>query len=85
MYDLQAGEFSGLRCGVAFIILRGYDRELFLSYGFDTDKVSILYPSSKQKILDALISKSFKKHYSEIMNERREKGNFSTLFYYLPF
>ena len=59
--------------------------ELFVSYGFDTDKASVLYSSSKQKILDALISKSFKKHYSKIMNERREKGDFSTLFYYPPF
>ena len=37
-----------------------------------------------KKIPDAFISTSFKKHYSEIMNERREKEDFSTLFYYLP-
>ena len=37
----------------------------------------------KQKIPDAFISTSFKKHYSEIINESREKENFSTLFYYL--
>ena len=62
----------------------GDDRELFLSYGFDTDKASVLYSSSKQKIPDTFISTSFEKHYSEIMNERREKEDFSTLFYYLP-
>ena len=86
MYDLQTGEFLGLRCEVAFIVLTGDDRELFLSYGFDTDtdKASVLYSPSKQKIPDAFISISFKKHYSEIMNERREKEDFSTLFYYLP-
>ena len=38
MYDLQAGEFLGLRFEVAFIVLRGDERELFLSYGFDTEK-----------------------------------------------
>ena len=57
--------------------------ESFLSYGFHTDKALVLYSSSKQKIPDAFISTSFKKHYSKIINERREKENFSTLFYYL--
>ena len=85
MYDLQTGKFIGLRCEVAFIVLRGDERELLLSYGFDTEKSSVLYSSSKQKIPDAFISTSFKKHYSENMNERREKEDFSTLFYYLPF
>ena len=56
----------------------------FLLYSFDTNKASVLYSSSKQKITDPFISTSFKKHYSEIMNERREKEDFSTLFYYLP-
>ena len=38
MYDLQTGKFLGLRCEVVFIVSRGDERELFLSYGFDTDK-----------------------------------------------
>ena len=29
IYDLQTGEFLGLRCVVAFIVLRRDDRELF--------------------------------------------------------
>ena len=83
IYNLQTGEFFGLRCEVAFIVLRGDERELFLSYGLDDEKASVLYSSLKQKIPDAFISTLFKKHYSEIMNERREKEDFSTLFYYL--
>ena len=57
---------------------------MFLSYGFDAEKALVLYSSSKQKIPDAFISTSFKKYYSEIMNESRETEDFSTLFYYLP-
>ena len=72
MYDLQTGEFLGLRCEVAFIVLRGNERELFLSYEYDSEKASILYSPLKQKIPDAFISALFKKHYSEIMNERRK-------------
>ena len=49
MYDLQSAEILGLRCEVAFIVLRGDETELFLSYGFDTKKAYVLYSSSKQK------------------------------------
>ena len=47
MYDVQMGEFLGLRCEVSLTVLRGDERELFLSYGFDTEKASVLYSSSK--------------------------------------
>ena len=30
MYDLQMGEFLGLRCEVAFILLRGVGRAFFI-------------------------------------------------------
>ena len=55
-----------------------------MSYGSDADKSAVLYSTLKQKIPDAFISTTFRKHYSEIINERREKEAFSTLFYYLP-
>ena len=59
---------------------------IFFSYGFDLDKSSVLYSTSKQKNSDAFISTSFRKHYSEIIYDRRERKRkeFSTLFYYLP-
>ena len=62
----------------------GDKNEIFFSYGFDPDKAAVLYLTSKQKVPDAFISTCFKKHYSEIVNERREKEEFSTLFYCLP-
>lgn len=39
---------------------------------------------SEEKISDAFVSTAFKKHYPEIMNEKRDSKEFSTLFYYLP-
>ena len=60
--------------------MRGDERELF---GYDSEKASILYSSSEQKIPDTFISTLFKKHYREIIKERREKEDFSSLFYYL--
>ena len=63
--------------------MRGNKDEIFFSYGFDSDKAATLYSSSKQEISNAFISTCFKKHYSEIVNERREKEGFWTLFCYL--
>ena len=84
LYDIQTGEFLGLKSEIAFIVLRGDEREVFLSYGFGGEKASILYSSSKQKIPATFISTAFRKHYSKIMNERREKEDFSMLLYQLP-
>ena len=84
LYDIQTSEFLGLKSEIVFVVLIGDEREVFLSYRFDSEKASILYSSSKQKIPDAFISTAFRKHYSKIMNERREKEDFSMLLYYLP-
>ena len=60
LYDIQTGEFLGLKSEIVFVVLRGDEREVFLSYyGFDSEKASILYSSSKQKIPDAFISTAF--------------------------
>ena len=54
MYDLQTDEFFGLRCAVAFIVLRGDERGLFLSYGFDTDKALFCILLRNKKYLTLL-------------------------------
>ena len=83
IYDLATDEFQGLKSELAFIVLLGESNEFFVSYGFDSDKATVLYSTSEQKIPDVFVSTTFKKHYSEIVNEARER-NVSTLFYYLP-
>ena len=86
LYDLTTGEFQGLQTELAFIILRGDNNQaffFFFSYVYDADNSAVLYSTSKQKVPDAFITTSFKKH-SEIILERRKKEEFSTLFYYLP-
>ena len=84
IYDINTGEFKGVRESLAYIILHGDDEEVFLSYGYDAAKAKVLYASSKQKIPDAFSATCFNKHFSEIMNEKREKDDHSTLFYFLP-
>ena len=83
VYDLETGEFKGIREQLAYIVLRGDEHEIFFSYGFDKNKSKILYSFSKQQIPDAFISTSFKKHFNEIMNEKRNEES-SSLFFFLP-
>ena len=79
VYDLESGEFKGVRLMLAYIVLRGDEDEVFFSYGYDKIKSKVLYCYSKQQIPDAFISTSFKKHVNEIMNEKKDES-FSTLF-----
>ena len=83
VYDLESGEFKGVRLMLAYIVLRGDEDEVFFSYGYNKIKSKVLYCYSKQQIPDTFISTSFKKHFNEIMNEKKNES-FSTLFYYLP-
>ena len=83
VYDLESGNFKGLREQIAFIVLRGNSDELFLSYGYHKQKSKLLYSYSKQQIPDAFVSVAFKKHFQEIMNEGKSETS-SSLFYFLP-
>ena len=83
VYDLESGDFKGIREQIAFIVLRGDVDETFLSYGFNKIKSKVLYSFSKQQIPNAFVSVAFKKHFDEIMNENKSDIK-SSLFYYLP-
>ena len=83
VYDLESGDFKGIREQIAFIVLREDVDETFLSYGFNKIKSKVLYSFSKQQIPNAFVSVAFKKHFDEIMNENKSDIK-SSLFYYLP-
>ena len=83
VYDLESGNFKGIREQIAFIVLRGDVDQTFLSYGFNKIKSKVLYSFSKQQIPNAFVSVAFKKHFDEIMNENKSDIK-SSLFYYLP-
>ena len=83
IYDLDTGEFKGIREQLAYIVLRGDKNEIFFSYGYDKNKSQILYSYSKQQIPDVFVLTAFKKHYNEITNEKKETEDSSSLFFYL--
>ena len=82
VYDIESGQFKGIREQIAFIVLRGDVEETFLSYGFDKIKSKLLYSFSKQQIPNAFVSVAFKKHFEQIMSGDRNES--SSLFYFLP-
>ena len=65
-------------------MLRGDKNEISFLYGFEKSKSQTLYSYSKLKIPDAFVSTSFKKHYNEIINEKKENQDSSSLLFYLP-
>ena len=83
VYDLETGNFKGLRLMLAYIIIRGDDDEFFFSYGYSKTKSKVLYSHMKQQIPDTFIATGFNKHFKEIINEKRCE-NSSEMFYYLP-
>ena len=83
VYDIESGKFKGLRLMLAYIVLRGDNDEVFFSYGYNKTKSTVLYSYSKQQIPDTFITTSFKKHFQEVVNEKKGEG-YSEMFYYLP-
>ena len=84
IYDLATGEFNGIREQVAYIVLRGDQHEIFFSYGFEKSKSQILHSYSKNQIPDAFVSTAFRRHYSEVVNEKKGKEDSSSLCFFLP-
>ena len=84
IYDLVTGNFNGIREQLAYIVLRGDQHDIFFSYGHDKSNSQILYSYSKNQIPDAFVSTAFQRHFSEVVNEKKEKEDSSSLFFFLP-
>ena len=83
LYDTKAGVFNVLRLQLVYVTLRGDKEESFFSYGVDNKKSTVLYSVSNEIIPNTIVSTCFKKHFNEIMDERRHKEESSTLFSFL--
>ena len=78
LYDLTTGELKGLQTELAFIMLRGDNNQSFFSYGFDLDKSSVSYSTSKQKIPDAF--KHFENIILKLLMRKQKKRSFPLYF-----
>ena len=72
-YDTTTGIFNGLRLQLAYIILPGDKEESFFSCSVDNLKLSVLYSVSKKIIPNFFVLTWFKKHFTEVMDERQHK------------
>ena len=68
---------------IAYIVLRGDDTECFFPYGYDEKKSNVLYSTAKDRISNAIISTCFKKHFHEVLNERRHSEELSAVLLFL--
>ena len=46
-YNVETGEFMGIEGELGYIMVRGYEDEYFLSYGYDTSRLTVLYLTFK--------------------------------------
>ena len=81
MYNTETGEFKGIQKLLGYIMVRGNKGECFLSYGYDSNKSTVLFSSFKQVLPNIFQSTSFKKHNSMLTEDREDS---SLLFLYLP-
>ena len=74
-------KFLGLRKELAYIVLRGDDMECFFSYGFNEKNSNVLYSAAKDRIPNAVITTSFKKHFDrkEKINQHKENVNLNPI------
>ena len=82
VYDKDTSKFKGIETRVALIIVRGDENECFLSYGYDPEKSKQLYSSFKKEMPNVFTSTTFKK-FNDFLTST-DKGEYSTLFYFLP-
>ena len=81
MYNTETREFKDIQKLLGYIMVRGNKGELFLSYGYDSNKSIVLFSSLKQVLSNIFQNTSFKKHNSMLTEETE---GFSLLFFYLP-
>ena len=84
IYDQTTDNFLGSRKELAYIVLRGDAMECFFSYDYNEKKSKMLHSAAKDRIPNAVITLTFKKHFHEVLNERQHNEESSTLFYFLP-
>ena len=82
VYNADTGRFLGLEKRLAVISIRGDNDENFLSYGYNKDKLKVLFSTYKMMLPNIFQSTCFKKYKDFLKSDN--KGDFSTLFCYLP-
>ena len=71
MYNTEIGEFKDIQKLLGYIMVRGDKNECFLSYGYNSDKSTVLFSTFKQVLPNIFQSTSFKKYNSLLTKEGR--------------
>ena len=80
-YNVETRELKGIERTLGYMMVRGDEDQLLLSYGYDATKSTVVYSSFKQLLRNIFQSTCFKRHHQLLTNERDDP---SKLFYYLP-
>ena len=72
LYDVETGDYKGLKNTVGLICIRGDQDEVLFNYGFDEKKSKVLYCTQKRRFPNASAGTVFNKHNNKLLIEKRE-------------
>ena len=76
VYNKSTGFYGGLKKMLGHITLQGDEDERFYSYGFWTEKYTLLYCSVKYPLPNIFQCTAFKKYYGLLLDKNLESGFF---------
>ena len=66
------------------ITLRGDVNERFYSYGYDKEKIALLYCVSKYPLSNIFHCTAFRQHHAFLLDENQKMADFFKMFMFLP-
>ena len=80
-YNPKTGEFLGIYETIGFLVLRGDPFEVFLNYGYDSEKSKILYSTFRKKIPGSFSGTMFNRHKQLVESGEVDFEMFQLFFY----
>ena len=83
-YDVSSGEFLGLHETVGFTVVRGDDDELFLNYGFNKEKLKVLY-SHYRRLTPNSFGGTIFNHHRQMVESGELESEYSEFYFFFFF
>ena len=83
VYNKSTGLYGGLTKKLGYVTLRGDLQERFFSYGYEKEKSSMFFSSTKTELPNIFCSTEFKKR-SYLFDQNQNQVKSSGMFLYLP-
>ena len=83
VYNTVTGMYSGLTKKLAHVTLNGDVNERVYSYGYSTEKSTLLYCVNKHPLPNIFHCTAFKQHHGFLLDENQKRAEFYNMFMFL--